>query len=234
MRNKIINSIAKIWNKADIPFLNYVRFNILVQAYRFFPLIGHINYSRLVEWQFVLQHLPQKPAKILDVGSNYSLFPYKLKASGHEVHCLDQNSPNRRYPKSIQFHQANLVNININSNIFDVVSCISVIEHIGLGKYDDPKFSEGDIKGIKEMIRILKPNGLLIITTNICRQTCIYNHERFYGRNRIKELMSLGIVGEIEYRYFNGRRWVICPERQAFDRDASNFGLAMFVLKKAP
>ena len=114
-----------------------------------------------------------------------------------------------------------------------MISCISTIEHIGMGKYNDPKSSQdGDERAIKEMLRILKPVGKLIITTNICRQTCVYDNEIRYGKYRLAELMLLGKILDVEYRYFDGRRWMICDKDKAFNRGAEDFGLAMYSLGK--
>lgn len=233
MKNEIINAAGKAWNKLDFPVLGSLRFNILVGVYHLFPLIGGIDYSRLAEWRFVLKHLPPPPARVLDVGSTTSLFPFKLKSLGYKTHCLDQRLPNFRIPKPIIFHRDNLMTLSIKSDTYDAVSCISTVEHIGMGKYSDPKSSkDGDIIAIKEMLRILKQTGRLIITTNICRQTCVYYDEIRYGKDRLYKLMSLGKLIAVEYRYFNGRRWLVCNEKKAFERDANHFGISMFVLTK--
>lgn len=233
MKNRIINVIGQMWHRTDVPGLGRVRFDILTKVYQIFPLIGGINYSRLVEWQFVLNNLPKAPAKVMDVGSSYGLFPFKLKSLGYETHCLDQKLPNFRLPRSISFRRDNLMDLHIDSNTFDAISCISVIEHVGMGRYNDQKSSDyGDVRAVKEMLRVLKPNGRLIMTTNVCQKTCIFNNERFYGKDRLDELMSLGRVLENEYRYFDGRRWLICTEQKAFERNVDNFGIAMFVLAK--
>lgn len=51
---------------------------------------------------------------------------------------------------------------------FDAVTCISVLEHVGLGWYGDP---EGDIEKparvVAEMARVLKPGGWLFLTVPI-------------------------------------------------------------------
>ncbi len=233
MKQTIVNSFGRLWNKLDVPRLNPVRFNILVGVYKMLPFIGGVNYPRLVEWQFVLKKLPNPPAKVIDIGSTTSLFPYKLNSTGYKTFCLDQRSPKSPFPKSIIFYQGNIMDLQIEENSFDGISCISVIEHVGMGKYGDPKSPKGgDTIAVEQMLRILKPGGRLIITTNICRNTCELDGEVRYGSKRLKELMSLGKFLEVEYRYFDGRRWLVCDEAFAFDRDANNFGIAMFVLSK--
>lgn len=51
------------------------------------------------------------------------------------------------------------------TGVFDAVTCVSVLEHVGLGWYGDP---EGDEEKpgrvIAEMARVLKPGGWLFLT----------------------------------------------------------------------
>ena len=233
MKNQIVNAAGKLWSKFDSPRLGSVRFNILWATYHAFPLIGGINYSRLAEWKFVIDHLPAVPATVLDVGSTTSLFAFKLRAMGIKTHCLDQREPNFRLPPTLGFHRDNLMALGIKSDVYDAVCCISTLEHIGLGKYDDPVCARGgDFQAVKEMLRILKPGGSLIATTNICGETCVYHDEIRYGKDRLTELMGLGKLVTLEYRCFDGRRWKICDSRTAFNRGPEDFALAMFVLTR--
>jgi len=233
VKEKLLNAAGLLWNNFDIPRLGYARYCLLENIYKLFPLIGGVNYPRLVEWQFVLNNFPKLPAEVLDVGATTSLFPFKLNALGYKTHCLDQRLPNFKLPERINFHRENLMDIKIESNCFDAISCISVIEHVGMGLYNDPVCSEhGDIKAVKEMLRILKPSGNLVITTNICKETIVYNNEIRYGKDKIKRFLSMGKVKTVEYRFFDSRRWQVCDETVAFDRDAKDFGIAMFVLSK--
>jgi ubiquinone/menaquinone biosynthesis C-methylase UbiE len=55
----------------------------------------------------------------------------------------------------IRFYSDSLDNIHFEDNFFDKVFCISVIEHL----HEDVAY-----KGMKEMARVLKKDGLLIIT----------------------------------------------------------------------
>jgi SAM-dependent methyltransferase len=203
--------------------------------YSIFPLIGGINYSRLAEWKFVLGNLPPPPGAVLDTGSTTSLFPFKLRARGYETYSLDQRRPNFRLSPDIRFHRGDLMNLGIKSGTFDAVTCISTIEHIGMGKYDDPRSpAGGDLRAIKELLRILKPSGRLIVTTNICRETFLHDDEIRYGPERLDLLAAAGKLLKMEYRCFDGRRWRECDRTRAFNHGPDDFGLALFVLSGSP
>jgi len=44
---------------------------------------------------------------------------------------------------------------------FDVVIAVSVIEHVGVGRYGDTIDPDGDIRAMQNIKRWLKPNGLM-------------------------------------------------------------------------
>lgn len=51
---------------------------------------------------------------------------------------------------------------------FDAVTCVSVLEHVGLGWYGDPTGDEGKAgRIVAEMARVLKPGGWLLLTVPI-------------------------------------------------------------------
>ena len=51
------------------------------------------------------------------------------------------------------------------NNFFDVVYSVSTVEHIGFGGYGENKdVSMGDRKAVLEMARVLKPDGVMVVT----------------------------------------------------------------------
>ncbi|MHA7646448.1 class I SAM-dependent methyltransferase [Nitrosopumilus sp. S4] len=115
--------------------------------------------------------------KILDVGSGVSLFPVYLASKGHDVISIDPDKilMERIAPKLAKYSGINLsyrvgdiLNLEFEDNYFDRVFCISVIEHleeeIHNGKYINNHKKNFDVKAIAELLRVLKPGGLLILT----------------------------------------------------------------------
>jgi SAM-dependent methyltransferase len=63
-----------------------------------------------------------------------------------------------------------------------------VVEHIGLERYGDIFDPEGDLKAIRELERVLKPNGNLLFVVPIEGKMRIqYNAHRIYTYNNIME-----------------------------------------------
>lgn len=52
--------------------------------------------------------------------------------------------------------KADLIDLPFKNNEFDKIFCISVIEHV-----------KDDLKGMEEMFRVLKPGGVLLLTTEV-------------------------------------------------------------------
>lgn len=55
------------------------------------------------------------------------------------------------------------------------LSCLHVIEHIGLGRYGDPLDPEGPSRAIRELVRVLAPGGRLFVSTPVGRPRVEFN-----------------------------------------------------------
>src|SRR5580700_1032824 len=60
------------------------------------------------------------------------------------------------------------------------LSCLHVIEHIGLGRYGDPLDADGDLKAVRELVRVLAPGGNLLVVTPVGRARVQFNAHRIY------------------------------------------------------
>jgi len=118
-----------------------------------------------------------KPMKILDVGSGISTFPIYLASKGHEVYSIDFDKilMNRVSPElaklsgvNVKYSFGDATKIDFEDKSFDRVFCISTIEHLEEkfvnGKYVNYHKKNLDVKAIKEMLRVLKPGGILVMT----------------------------------------------------------------------
>ena len=85
---------------------------------------------------------------------------------------------------------ADLLELPFESNSIKSVSCMHVIEHIGLGRYGEPIDPTGDIKAISELIRILAPKGRLFFVVPIGKSRIEFNAHRIYDKAQIFTLFS--------------------------------------------
>jgi len=65
------------------------------------------------------------------------------------------------------------------------LSCMHVLEHIGLGRYGDSLDPEGDIKAISELKRVLKSGGNLLVVVPVGQPTINFNAHRVYGYDQV-------------------------------------------------
>lgn len=129
------------------------------------------------EYPWVLEQLSRLPvgARILDCGCGVSEFPEELWRQGFKPTGLDffvgshpkrpgygiTDSHIRKLQGRVEFLNGSMEQIPADDCSFDVVTCISVMEHIVIEYRHDPTVH---LRCLDEMKRVLKPGGLLICT----------------------------------------------------------------------
>ena len=122
---------------------------------------GHYFHQDLLVASFINL---RNPKRHLDIGSRIDGFVAHV-ASFREIEVLDVRDLNSTGHSNIKFLKANLMdNFIIEENITDSISCLHAIEHFGLGRYGDPIDPLGHIKGFYNLIRMLKPGGIMYIS----------------------------------------------------------------------
>lgn len=88
---------------------------------------------------------------------------------------------------NLQTEHADLTNLPFDDDSVQSLSCMHVIEHIGLGRYGDPIDPEGDIKSMIELIRVLSPGGNLFFVVPLGSHAMIeFNAHRIYSLDQIQ------------------------------------------------
>jgi SAM-dependent methyltransferase len=124
----------------------------------------------------------------LDVGSitgRYSAFALAYNAS--KSYVLEYNS--------LESHHENVIPLTYDElkkhrKKFDFATSISSFEHDGLGRYGDPIDPNGDIKAMKNLKKLLKPNGLLFLSVPVGKDKLVWNLHRIYGEVRFPRLIE--------------------------------------------
>ncbi|NNU44152.1 DUF268 domain-containing protein [Ramlibacter sp. B156] len=76
--------------------------------------------------------------------------------------------------------QADLLALPFEDGSLESVSCMHVLEHVGLGRYGDPIDPEGDLKAIRELRRVLAPGGSLLVVVPVGQPRVQFNAHRVY------------------------------------------------------
>lgn len=91
---------------------------------------------------------------------------------------------------NLEFISGSIYDIPIEDNSVSSLSCLHVIEHIGLGRYGDEVDPEGHIKAAQELSRILAPGGMLLIGTPVGIERVCFDAHRVFNPNTIMDIFS--------------------------------------------
>ncbi len=175
--------------------------------------------SRTAEYRFVFRNLPEPPSVLLDVGCCGSLLALELAKKRHKVFGIDTRRYSQEHP-NLTCVQADITDAPFPGEFFDAVIAVSTIEHIGLGVYGDPVQEEADVKAVKQIYRMLKPGGTLIVTTPFAQEYRLAvfrgGKERYYDANSINRLFKNFTISVQRFFAAKSRfNWVCVSREQA-------------------
>ena len=154
---------------------------------------------RDAEYDFAYRHIVGENLRVLDVGGVGSRLPLQLARRGFLVTVLDVRPYPERHP-NLTVVQADFLTNSIPDGSFDYVVMISCIEHMGFGGYGDPVCEDADFRAMAQALRILKPDGKLILTFPFCDRYAVQpGFERWYDRARAHRLFEGLQVVDQEY-----------------------------------
>jgi hypothetical protein len=121
------------------------------------------------------------PLRHVDVGSRIDGFIGHL-AVFREVEVIDIRPPPGGIP-GVAFHQLDLMEELPEKWVgsTDSLSCLHTIEHFGLGRYGDPLDPAGHLKGLDRLKRMVKPGGVLYVSTPIGPERVEFNAHRVFA-----------------------------------------------------
>jgi SAM-dependent methyltransferase len=70
------------------------------------------------------------------------------------------------------------------------LSCMHVVEHVGLGRYGDPLDPAGDLTAMRELQRVVAPGGSLLFVVPVGQPRVCYNAHRIYSYEQIVEAFA--------------------------------------------
>jgi SAM-dependent methyltransferase len=123
----------------------------------------------------------------------------------------------------------NLLQLPFASGSIYSLSCLHVVEHVGLGRYGDAIDPAGSTKAAEELTRVLVPGGRLLLTTPVGRERVQFNAHRVFAPKTVLamfekfELIDMALVDD------DGRYHAAARIEQATD---SEYACGMFELLK--
>lgn len=184
-------------------------------------LVG-ITSERLVEYEFVARNLvsSKKQAAILDIGSGSSLLAKAIGELGKgkwqvfRIDIAESNCDARMDARMTGFRK----------EVFSQVICISTIEHIGIGINSGDDDEDGDLKTVKEILRILKKGGSAIISVPYGKIKKL--NYRVYDRHALSRLVAVdneefSVAAKKEFYCYDAGKWKRCSQSTA-DRNIAD------------
>jgi len=128
------------------------------------------------------------PESHTDISS--SLYFSTIVSAFIPVHFYDYR-PARVELNNFTSAQADLLSLPFPDTSVRSLSCMHVVEHIGLGRYGDPLDPDGDLKAIAELKRVLADNGDLLFVVPIGGVPhIVFNAHRIYSYGQIRDIFS--------------------------------------------
>ena len=126
-----------------------------------------------------------KPAEHVDISS--SLHFCSLVSAFIKTRFYDYR-PAPLYLSNLTSEAADLLALPFDSESIESLSCMHVVEHIGLGRYGDPMDYDGDIKAAAELARVVSPKGSLLFVVPVGRPRIAFNAHRIYSFEQVVAL----------------------------------------------
>lgn len=148
------------------------------------PFDAHYFYQQLWVFEEVLK---KKPRKHVDVASTYEMSGYLSKVV--PTTFIDYR-PIETDLKNLEIMRGDITKLPLKPNSVTSLSCLHVMEHIGLGRYGDPVDGSAYEKGISELQRVLAPDGRLYFSTPVGKEAVYFNAHRVFNPKTILEAFS--------------------------------------------
>lgn len=141
----------------------------------YWPQDSLMTNTRVWEYPYVMDMLNKyaPKGKVLDIGSALTFLPYYLAHKGYQVQSLDYDqqmidwseaiktkleddiNPGFDYKPLHSYAQGDVTDLQFEDNSFDVVTNVSVLEHLPFDMI---------MKSADSIYRVLKPGGIFICT----------------------------------------------------------------------
>jgi len=132
--------------------------------------------------------LAQRPPKgqHVDVGSDVRLMV--VLSAFVETRFIDYR-PLAVALSGLECIAGDITALSIPDASIDSLSCLHVVEHVGLGRYGDPIDPDGSLTALRELARVLAPGGMLYLSVPVGRERVCYNAHRVYAPESISEAL---------------------------------------------
>jgi hypothetical protein len=126
-------------------------------------------------------------AEHVDIGSDHRFTT--IASAFQPMRFLDYR-PCPVHLANLKTGRANLLKLDLSDGSVISLSCMHVVEHIGLGRYGDPIDFYGANKAMDELARVLAPGGLLYFVVPVGQPCVQFNTQRIFRASEIVHRFS--------------------------------------------
>jgi SAM-dependent methyltransferase len=123
-----------------------------------------------------------RPPEHLDISS--SLFFVAIASAFVPIRFYDYRPADLRL-NGLATGAADLLKLPFADASVSSISCMHVVEHVGLGRYGDPLDPDGDLKAMAELRRVVAPGGSLLFVVPVGKPMVRFNAHRIYAHRQI-------------------------------------------------
>ena len=144
------------------------------------------HYVQQGPWAF--RHvLEMAPTQHIDVGSFLGYLPF---FSAVVPTTFIDIRPSGLVAPGLTEKEGSVLQLPFGDQTVSSLSCMHVVEHIGLGRYGDPVDVNGTALACAELARVMSPGGYLYLTTPIGRPRICFNAHRVHSVEQIVSYCS--------------------------------------------
>jgi len=164
----------------------------------------------------------------VDIGSRIDGFVAHILPFCH-IEYVDIREIDSPFSNLI-FKKGSILNLPYYDDSIASLSCLHVIEHIGLGRYGDPIDPGGHVKAANELARVLQPGGKLLLGTPIGRESLYFDAHRVFFVETVLQMFSALKLESFSFIDDEGKRIIDNPDTTYANN--CKFGCGLFVFSK--
>jgi len=126
------------------------------------------------------------PARHVDVSSDVR---FVAQLASHVPVLYVEYRPVRMGVEGLETRQGDVTSLPFPDRSIASLSCLHVVEHVGLGRYGDPLDPQGHVKACRELQRTLADGGTLLLSLPVGRPALLFNSHRILDPTEVPALV---------------------------------------------